>query len=64
MLILDDVGFLKAFLLVGLVPLNSTLYLGSRSRDIIIPWNLYASMTSFLTDSSGDALIPPEYQIM
>jgi len=34
MLVLDDVGSLKAFLPVVLVPSNSTLYLGSRSRDI------------------------------
>jgi hypothetical protein len=64
MLILDDVGSLKAFLLVGLVPSTSTLYLGSRSRDIYNALELVCLNDRFPVDSSGDALMPPDYQIL
>ena len=43
-----DVGFLKAYLLIDLVPSTSTNYLGSRLELDKVPGSLHALMASIL----------------
>jgi hypothetical protein len=42
---------------------TSTHYLGIRPRNQLVPWNLHASMASFLTFDNGFSLLTPDQEI-
>lgn len=57
MLVLVDVGFLKAHFQIDLVPLTLEPYLGSRSERVKVPWNLHSLMEYFLANYHGITLM-------
>jgi hypothetical protein len=42
---------------------TSTHYPGIRLRNLLVPWNLHASMAGFLTFGSGFSLSTPDREI-
>ena len=61
---LDDEGFLMAFLLTTLVLSITTPYLGSRVGVFLVPWDLFISMESTLDDNSRKTSLSSIYYIL
>jgi hypothetical protein len=64
MLVLDDVGFIKALLLTSLSPSTLTHYMGSRLYIFIVLWRFHALMVGFLTYDSENTPISPDCQTL